>query len=289
MNELIRPSATATSRKTSYKFKLNCQSKLTTDNPTTKDWLTVIKHISDEHPVLKGVLEKRKEVVVKYGKPSDIQKDYVIAESLSGLSNFLKYYCTFTCEDDLSDLRRRPYLCDPSAIAKQPYGFIVMPYFPLGSMMEYRWDRGNFELMKSTVKQVCFAMLQAFEKHGMVHRDLHTGNVMLRRTKKVSVTYGSRALPTAGMYPIIIDFGRSDTSQTSETHAREVYDDIRRVITGLEMLENSDISLFADIRPIASLSSANAPVTDEAYQTVSDVVDRIKILYDKSKIPKNPF
>jgi hypothetical protein len=91
------------------------------------------------------------------------------------------------------------------------------------------------------------------------------------------------------MYPIIIDFGRSDTSQTSETHAREVYDDIRRVITGLEMLENSDISLFADIRPIASLSSANAPVTDEAYQTVSDVVDRIKILYDKSKIPKNPF
>ena len=290
MTELSRPSLTASSSKTSHKFKLNCQSKLTPDNPTTKDWLTDIKKELEVHDILQGFLDKRKEVVIKYGTPAEIQTDYTIAETLNGLPNFLKYYCNFTCENgEITTGWRSAHLCNPSASPKKRYGFIIMPYFPLGSMMNYRWDIRNFDIMKSTAKQVCFAMLHAFEKHGMVHNDLHLGNVMMRRTKKVSVKYGAYELPTNGIYPIIIDFDVSVNKYMRETKPEGVYNDIRQVISGLTSLTNSDLALDLNVQRFVSLSNANAPVTEAVYQTVLDCIDSIKIRYEKSKMPPPPL
>lgn len=259
MKPLARPSATACTGRTSRKFRASLAEDVA---------------IARWSPLVAARFAARGELVLKRDAPDAIRRERAIADELRGLPNFARYDGAFAT----------------AAAHPAARGYLVMPYLPLGSMMQYRWDRSNFELMKSTAKQACFAMLRAFETVGMVHRDLHPGNVMLRRTKKAHVAYGlGRELPTNGVRAVILDFGKSDTARTRATQPREVCDDLRQVINGLQSLENSDLSLTMDVQPIVRLASANAPVTAEAYDVVSAVVDRIGIAYERSKLPPNPF
>lgn len=193
-------------------------------------------------------------VVVKCGPPEEIQREWAIATALRGFPNVAKYY---------------------SALG----GYLAMPHFALGSLMAYRWDRANLEVLKAAAKQACFAMLHAFEARGAVHGNLHPGNVMLRPTRKLRVAYGAREVATEGIYAVLVDFDRADTR---DTQPREIYDDLRRLLSpGLVMLENTNLILYADTAPLARLILENAPVTDAVYQTVSDVIGNIMILLER--------
>jgi len=262
------PSKTATSRKQTHKFRA------TPDDPT-------LQAMAADQPALRSVLETRRdEIVIKYGKPADIQKDHAIVEALAGLPNFPEYYCTFTYDsaDCIRHLR---------ALA-QPHGFIAMPYFPLGSMMHFWWDRANFAVMKSTAKQVCFALLYAFETNGTVHSNMHLSNVMLTHTAEETVTYGKHTLQTNGVYPIITDFCRGANASTREVYLREVYEDIFRVIHCTQMIGNSNLMLIIDTRAIHDLAGLGIPLSDAVYQTVSDVIDSAEIGAEMSRAPPCP-
>ena len=268
MIRMSPPSKTATSRKQTHKFRA------TPDDPT-------LQAMAVDHPALRSILEKRTdEIVIKYGKPAEIQTDYAIVEALAGLPNFPKYDCMFTY-DSAGCIRHL------SALA-QPHGFIAMPYFPLGSMMHFWWDRANFAVLKSTAKQVCFALLHAFETNGTVHNNMHLSNVMLTHTAEETVTYGKYELPTNGIYPIITDFCRGANASTREVYLREVYEDIFRVIHCTQMIGNSNLMLIIDTGAIQDLAGLGIPLTDAVYQTVSDVIDSAEIGAEMSRAPPCP-
>jgi hypothetical protein len=62
----------------SYKYKLDCQSRINPDNPETKEWLEIqskINHIGDVK-LFNGILEKEKSIIVKIGTDELLNKEY---------------------------------------------------------------------------------------------------------------------------------------------------------------------------------------------------------------------
>jgi predicted unusual protein kinase regulating ubiquinone biosynthesis (AarF/ABC1/UbiB family) len=157
-----------------------------------------------------------------------------------------------------------------------------MPYYSLGNLETYRWNRQNFEGLKNVLKQVIFALLYAHETFGFVHGDMHVGNVILRLSKKKTVSYGKRSLPIMGIYPMIMDFCRFSMREKNPSF---IYKDIVRFLDVTRGMEHSDLQLDVNSRRFARHVSENTPITDEIYDEVENIIDGIQILYAHSEIP----
>lgn len=274
---MSKSSETRNSR--SHKFILPCQ-----ERAHVKGWLHIEDKLVEESPVLKGVLDKRKHVVVKYGSPETIKKDYSIAMTLHQIPNMINYYCMFECNDHIETIGKKSYVCESDG--DDAVGYILMPHYAMGTMNAFKWTLQTFPLMKNVLKQICFAILLAMEKHAFVHNDLHLNNVLLRRTAKRELSYGDRTLPLMDFYAILMDFERSTVHQGS---ACDAYFTINKVLNLATWLDASDLSLKVDAAPINVWMSQNAPITPATYQRIESIIDGMTVNYEKSKRPPNPF
>jgi hypothetical protein len=82
------------------------------------------------------------------------------------------------------------------------------------------FNKYNFNIIYSIIKQVLCAISIASQKIGFTHYDLHTDNIMIKKTKDdVAITYelegGTFVIPTFGYIAIIIDFGFSFTNNVA--------------------------------------------------------------------------
>lgn len=275
------------------KFKLDCKARITADQPTTSDWLVIeslLATTGGETGILKGILDKTKSVVAKFGVGAHMSKDYEAAKALSveEVPNCIKYMCFFTCNDTTANLLRqnyghRAYICNGPG---DGVGCIVMPYYSIGSMDAYPWRLATLPVLKACLCQLAGAMLTAFQSIGFVHNDVHLGNVLLRKTKKKELVYGEAQVATENMYPILMDFERSTLGAKDPT---PVYHNIRKLLHLACTSDASDLSLAFDEREINACISAGRPVDHEAYTIAWRAVASMRILYEKSKRPPNPF
>lgn len=256
-------------------------------------WIEQLLHRSSVNSgVLKGLLDRKKQVVVKFGSPNAIAHEYRHGEALKDLPNFMRFYCTFSCDEDAKDVLTRDYAINHT-ICKNPgdqLGFAMMPYYNLGSVASYRWDIRNIAVLKSVLKQVAIAVLVAYQMHGFVHKDLHLDNILLRATKKAVISYTREIkIETLGVYAVVMDFERS-TTDGERVAPREAYQDVARMVyLAATMGDNSDLGLDPNDRDIGLLMSNNTPVTPAVLQRVCTAIDGIKVRYEKSRIPANPF
>jgi len=254
----------------------------------TKDWLW-IDHVLDEMGVLKGhqVIE-RKHVVVKFGRPLLMHKEYNASELLKTIPNFMRYYCTFTCDETATDLFNRNYATHPR-ICNEPgdrLGFVAMPYYNLRSINDFQWNLANLEVLKNAMKQVAGAILKAYDQFGFCHNDLHLDNILIRRTKKTALSYGAEELPLNGLYCIIMDFERA-TFDPEKKEPRRAYETIRKVMyLASTMDDNSDLVLEPNDSRVVRLASTNAPITNAALREVWGAIDGVQLRYEKSKVPR---
>jgi serine/threonine protein kinase len=261
----------------SFKFRLPCQSK----------WLEIRKQLTIEHPVLHGILiEQNKDVVVKYGLVDLINKDYRISNELINhyVPNIIKYYCSFVCKDTLEHIPQQKYLCHPNGA--ENIGYLVMPYYSLGDLHNHCWKRETLNELKNILTQACFAVLYAFETCGFVHNDLHLFNILIRKTKKSSLHYGDVRLAIGTYYVIIMDFEKSTLQVESP---RDAYFTIRNILNNATSLRKSNLALEVNVSLINRWMSGNTPITNHTYANVKDIIDTISILYEKDKVPPNPF
>jgi serine/threonine protein kinase len=280
---MLLHSHSSTGRKaTSQKFRLPCQSRVT-NNETTKEWLTITKKLADKHPVLLGILDKKKDIVVKYGNVDTIQHEYTVSEALAVIPNMIKYYCVFSCKDNIELIGHKPTLCDASG--HQQIGYIVMPYYPMKDLNGIEWKRSDFDNLRNIMTQACFAVLYAFEKFRFVHTDLHLYNVLIRKTQKQQLSYGTVVLPVTGYYAIIMDFERS----MLPGHSVDMYRSLHRMLSLVPQLEKSDIVVSVDLRLLDTWMSENTIITPKTYQQIKSIIDNMTILYEISKRPPNPF
>lgn len=282
--ELSKSSETR-SNSSSHKFRLPCQSRVD-EHPDTSKWLEIRKRLSAESSVLQGLLlDNNRDIVVKYGKTNTITNEYIIANELEKhhIPNMIKYYCFFVYKDVLEHVGIKRHLCDPSGTE---VGYLVMPYYSLGDLHKHPWKRETLHQLKNVLTQVSYAVLYAYETCGFVHNDLHLYNILLRKTKKKHIQYGNISLEIDVYYAIIMDFERSTMNIGNP---RDVYHTIRDIINRAIGLENSDVMLGVDVSQLNIWMSDNTPITKEIYEKTKSVIDRITILYEKSKIPLNPF
>ncbi len=272
----------------SVKFRLPCSEHIKND-PT---WIQVKDFLSTrEFNILIANIRNFKQVVLKFGTTEETIKEYEIGHTAfqHHTPNFIKFLCHFTCNDTIQDIQHRNFMINTSICKGDPsqtIGMIAMPYYPLGSINSYTWNRQNFPTLKNVIKQVVFALLLAYETFGFVHADFHVGNVLIRATKKTETIYGQYRVATNGVYPMIMDFGRS---RISETQPYFVYKDIQRFLNCIRGMDKSDLSLDCNLRKLVIHIQENTPVSDQIYQDMEEIIDNIQILYAHSEIPKRTW
>lgn len=58
-----------------------------------------------------------------------------------------------------------------------------MPYFKLGNLKNYIWNKQNLNVFKKCVKRVLESIICAAKTYNFIHRDLHCENIMLKARK----------------------------------------------------------------------------------------------------------
>jgi len=232
----------------SFKYILDCQSRIDPLNPETKDWLTLDSQISKDstdYTLFTGLLEKKKSIVVKIGSDK-LRKEYEIGNILDNelrLPTFLGFYCIFTCLDDFYKLKKitntekkntiainamRKDLCKKEG---EQIHILVMPHIKLKEIGEYKWNKSNNYILNNVIKHIIMSLCYARHKTGFVHRDLHTHNILMQNTKRKSIYYdGFGELEVFGLIPIIMDYDMSIIKKDKITDYEDIYTDIKKII-----------------------------------------------------------
>jgi serine/threonine protein kinase len=279
---LQRASSAKSLSKNSTKYKLDCQGKIDTSHPNTDKWLHVLKKIQ-KVPILIGKLDiTKKTVVVKFQDYSDMKKEYDITKILHEhkLPNFIKFYCFFACEEDVTRFKILETVENPVSlctISGKMTGFIIMPYYSIGSIANYHWGIDDLNLLKNVIIQVVLALYCAYLTVGIVHLDLHLDNIVLRKTKKKEIEYKNVniSLKLTGYYSVILDFGRAKTKGSLNEFKTSLW----KMLSLLRDLEKSNMVL--DPLDVVSYIRKIEKVDKKSVVKLLDLIQDIKIEYIK--------
>ena len=279
--------------KQSAKFHLKCQEKVG-DVGDTESWLTVSKllaYTNGKVAVLQGIIDKTKDIVVKFGDIDEITEEYHAGFKLfeARLPNFIKFFCIFTCNDSFDQVLHqnyssRPYICKgPNVNTK--IACIIMPYCNLGSMNSYRWKKHQVDEFKNILKQICFALYIAYINTGFVHSDLHSGNVLLRHTKKKNITYEDVSLDIHNKYALIMDFQKPCAHDPVK-----FVKSLERIIYTSCTSDGSDLVFDCELRKIQQwFSRSNGIWNGVVSKELEDIIDSVSLRYVKSERPVKSF
>jgi hypothetical protein len=96
------PKTFQSSQKDIPKYYLStCQDRITTKQPSTKDWITILKTLKlpietfDKSRVLLATLEQHEQIVVKLGDDESIKQEYEFGKRLYKIKGFVKFICYF--------------------------------------------------------------------------------------------------------------------------------------------------------------------------------------------------
>ena len=127
-------------------------------------------------------------IILKFGILESINQEYKIANELLELPNFIRYFCVIKCNDNIKNIINNSNTISNYKMCHygdNQLGILVMKEYNLGSIDNYTWNINNINLLKNVIKQVIFSILNAYDKKGFLHGDLHTGNVLLKPKKIV--------------------------------------------------------------------------------------------------------
>ena len=277
-----------------HKYYISCSGHITHATPTTEAWLNVLKAMKvdsdlDKSRVLIGFMEKYGEIVIKIGDTESMQKEYINSTRVHRLKGFVKYICNFSCNDDFRSIPTS----DRTSLCKGPgdtMGIVLMPYFPLGSIAKYSWDKTNLVQLRSCLKHAFLSILVLFYKMNMIHGDFHPGNVLLKPTKQSDIIYsipdvGEFTVITNGLRTWIMDYEKTDYVDFSSkfstiTAFNDFYFDIQKFFM---LLYNTIKTLDQrTIMPITSFISkrgmSSSYLTKKDIDAIIAMIDTIDIL-----------
>lgn len=286
----------------SGKYLISCQEKITPENPTTKEWLEILKQLKptnfkDKNKVLLGILEKRKNVVIKISDSDRIFHEYYIGDVLKkhNVPGFIEYICKFQCADKY---KKYP---DPTSTSLctgpgDDMKVIVMPYYSHGNLKLYKWKPENYHVLKTSILHVVLSLLQAYETSHIIHNDIHLQNVLIAPTTKKSITYTIEGqaveLPTYGLRTIIMDFENAfHIPDNYEQSWKFAWDDVKKVLTCLAVdIDGIDspnmFQILGEIEKLLNRHTSPLRVFKAIEKLFESLIIREKI---KPKLVYNPF
>lgn len=239
-------------------------------------WITLQKSLKlvnelDKSRIIKGMLEKHSDIVVKLGD-SRVANEIDIASRLKKKRGFIRFIGSFHCADDYledhtldmvqnHDGIKRKQLCKGK---EKTMSSIVMPYYPEGSIGRYRWSKSNVHILRSLLKQTLMFILNAYDTDGLIHGDLHVDNILIAETYVANVhctfSNGQRiSIETHGKTPIIMDFEYSKFTKMSKMDNMMFLTDINKWLWTMTppKIENLDPSIIHDIGSLVTSININ--------------------------------
>lgn len=268
-----------------FKYSINCKD----NQDDTSEWLKIVSKLNtkpSDYKIFEGLLEKKKKIVAKIGSDK-LEEEYAISKKLDviDLPTFLKPYCLFHCLDDIKSLNENTRTICKKSGSNIIY-VIIMPFYTLGEIDKYKWNKDNFEIFKNVLKHTLLSLSYAHKEIGFIHCDLHLGNILLQKTSRKEISYGEfGSLECMGFLPVIMDY---DKSIINKDNYSLVYYDINRYI-GLCSVELS--VKFNDYNIKNKLSqyiSKNSEITKKITDNLLDNIDKFTYLFSDSDIPQMP-
>ena len=164
------------------------------NHESTNDWLNPNNLLQIDKR--ENIIKKR--IAVKISKRKELlENDNNTSKKLEELKcvNFAEYLGFFSCKNNDNYL-------------------LFMKYYKLGSILNYIPKSLN-EII-SIINQVIASATLAFEQFGFIHRNLHPGNILIKKTKKDFIKYKftdeDLEIKTNGIQIVMIDFDKSNFS-----------------------------------------------------------------------------
>jgi hypothetical protein len=142
-----------------------------------------------------------------------IRHEYHIMNKLLGSRKFSPHYCESygIVRTHISFDTDNPFVIEKGC-ASMLCDVLLSEYIAGSVTLTERIFSYNAKIVYSLIRQVLMAIEIGRRKYGLVHYDLHSDNILLRKCPKDSLflyNLGDRQviIPTYGVYPVIIDFG----------------------------------------------------------------------------------
>jgi hypothetical protein len=111
-------------------------------------WLHVLQKIPKVQIMIGKIDITQKTIVVKFESYEEMEKEFIISKQIynTKIPNFIKYYCFFSCDENVDKFkileteRKKLPLCEKPG---KNTGFIIMPFYQMGSISNCRWKRGR--------------------------------------------------------------------------------------------------------------------------------------------------
>lgn len=277
-----------------HKYQISCEGRITKTTPTSAPWLRVLKLLKldisdiDKSRILLAELESHGTIVVKIGASKHMKHEYDSSIKVHTLKGFVKYICFFKCNDDFRSIPApdRTSLCNGPGDAM---GVILMPYYTLGSLANYKWIYANKEQLQSCLKHSFLTILTLFHKVKLIHGDLHPGNVLLKETKQANITYnipevGQYTIKTYGLRTWIMDYENMKHADFSSRYGiMQTYNDFYYDIQKFFMLLYNTIKTINPrtvspiVEYISRYSIKGEPIHAKNVDSILEMIDGIEL------------
>ena len=133
------------------------------------------KSDDDKSVVIKALNKKGYDIVLKFNTVISIQKEYAFGNELAMLPNFIRFFCKIECMDNIVDIIKHEKNIKNYNICtngQNEIGILVMKYYRLGNLKNFDWNENNFILIINVIKQVIYAIVNAYFEKKFLHNDL---------------------------------------------------------------------------------------------------------------------
>jgi serine/threonine protein kinase len=198
--------------------------------PTT--WLNIKKTIKTPesedifgHVAIGNMLHDKTNVIVKvYEKDSImLKKELSILRNLTkhNINNIVRLICHLECSNQ-NKLIWKDVINEPRELCSLKNGkydlyFLVMEYLSFGNIGNY-FSKNILATKQfiSFVKQCILCLIELYDRFGLHHGDLHSGNILIDFSNPKTYCYKIQntvyEIQTFGCEPVFIDFGRASKS-----------------------------------------------------------------------------
>jgi hypothetical protein len=226
--------------------------------------------------VLNSLYNHKINVVLKFNIIQAIQKEYNISLNLFELPNFIRYFCIIECNDSIKNIINHKQTISNYKICQfgnNPIGILVMKYYDLGCIDNYKWNYDNIDILKNIIIQVIFAIIYAYQTIGFIHGDLHCGNILLKQKKICFLNYRNISLKIITLQGVIMDFEKSKINQNNII---DLFRNIDKFITSIDNVCNKN-GYFLDIDKKKIISLKSSLEINNIYNEVESIINNMYI------------